>query len=274
MEYQVFICDDDQEQIDLTNKILGGAEIILSDDENINFNVNSATNYQDAIQFIKQHTFDGGIYFLDVELGKNVNDENGFDIAELIKSRDERAQIIFVTSHADLSIITYQRRLGPVDYIVKTDDEEEFKKRVVKTIEVAIYQISKFNYMKKMTFSYKIGHLEKNINIDKVMYIKTTPTPHKLLLIKDSGQSQFMGSINEYDEKNPLLEKISQSCLVNPKNIVLIDFKNRLVTFKNGDLMEFSRPMIKKMKQLFEHFNYEIARLNPDDVAEESEWRY
>lgn len=274
MEYQVFICDDDQEQIDLTSKTLGGAEVILSDDEDIRFNINSATNYQDAVRFIKEHQFDGGIYFLDVELGKDVNDENGFDIAELIKSRDERAQIIFVTSHADLSIITYRRRLGPVDYIVKTDDFDEFKKRVVKTMEVAIYQISKFNYMKKMTFSYKIGHLEKNINIDKVMYITTTPTPHKLLLIKDSGQSQFMGSINEYDQNNPLLEKISQSCLANPKNIALIDFKNRLVTFKNGDVMEFSRPMKKKMKQLLDHFNYKVERLNRDDIAEESEWRY
>lgn len=261
MEYQVFICDDDQEQINLTREILGGAEIILSDDENIYFNIHSATNYQDAIKFIKNNSFDGGIYFLDVELGKNANDENGFDIAELIKDKDERAQIIFVTSHADLSIITYQRRLGPVDYIVKTDNFDEFKKRVVKTIEVAIYQISKFNEIKAMTFSYKVGHRIVNVNIDDVMYIITTDVPHKLLLVLANGEAQFLGSINEYDENNPMLEKISQSCLANPKSIISIDLKTRLVTFKNGDVEDFSRPMMKKMRQLLKTFNYKIERI-------------
>ncbi|TSO26993.1 LytTR family transcriptional regulator DNA-binding domain-containing protein [Lactobacillus sp. LL6] len=262
MEYPVFICDDDQDQINVTIKILGRAEMILSDEEKVRFNINTATTYQDAVNYIKEHQIEGGIYFLDVELGKDVNDENGFDIADLIKSRDEKAQIIFVTSHQDLSIITYQRRLGPVDYIVKTDDVDELKKRMVKTIEVALYQIEKFDYIQSMNFTYKIGRIIKNININKVMYITTTLTPHKLLLIKDHGEAQFLGSINEYAENNPkLLVKLSQSCLANPNNIASIDLKNRLVTFKNGDVEEFSRPTTKKMKELLNNFNYKVEDL-------------
>lgn len=256
MEYSVFICDDDPEQINQTTKILGAAEIILSDEESIQFNIKTAQTYQDAVDYLHHHQFDGGLYFLDVELGKDVNDENGFDIADLIKQNDERAQIIFVTSHADLSIITYQRRLGPVDYIVKSSDFDEYKKRIVKTIEVALYQLSKMNEMQEMTFTYKVGRRILNIPLSKVMYIITTPTPHKLLLVRSDGEAQFFGSINKYAKDNSLLEKISQSCLANPENIEVIDLKNRLVTFKNGNIEEFSRPTLPKMKKLLKQFSY------------------
>ena len=45
MQYPVFICDDDQNQIEQTKKILGAAEMILSDDEEIEFSIASATDY-------------------------------------------------------------------------------------------------------------------------------------------------------------------------------------------------------------------------------------
>lgn len=133
MQYPVFICDDDQNQVDQTEKILGAAEMILSDDEEIEFSVASATDYLSAINYLKEHKMDGGIYFLDVELGGDTEKDTGFDLAALIKKRDERAQIIFVTSHADLSLITFRRRLGPIDYIVKTSDLDKFRQMMVKT---------------------------------------------------------------------------------------------------------------------------------------------
>lgn len=261
MKYPVFICDDDQNQISQTEKILGVAEMILSDDEEVEFSIASATNYMDAIDYLKNHKLDGGIYFLDVELGEDTETDTGFDLAALIKKRDERAQIIFVTSHADLSLITFRRRLGPIDYIVKTPDLDKFRQTMVKTIEVAIYNLHKFNYMKKMTFSYKIGRLVRNVNVDDIIYISTTVTPHKLLMIRTNGETQFLGSINQYAKDNPMLEKISQSCLANPKNIESIDLHSRRVSFINGDIEEFSRSSIKAMKELLKQYNYKTEEL-------------
>lgn len=262
MEYPVFICDDEQEQIDQMQDILCRAEMILSDDETIEFKIFSETTYEGAKSFLLENKFDGGIYFLDVELGREVNQDNGFDLAELIKNQDERAQIIFVTSHEDLSIITYRRRLGPVDYIVKTENLDELRKRIVGTVELAIDHLHKFNYMKKMTFSYRVGRQIRNMNIDDIVYITTTVVPHKLLIVKRSGEAQFLGSINKCAEDNPLLEKISQSCLVNPKNIEEIDLKKHLVSFVNGDVEEYSRSNQKKIKQMLEKYNYNLSKLS------------
>lgn len=262
MEYPVFICDDDQEQINQLNQILGIAEVIMSDeDKNVEFPSLSAHSYEEAEEVIKDNVWDGGIYFLDVELGESPYEDSGFDIAEKIKEQDERAQIIFVTSHADLSIITYQRRLGPVDYIVKSPNQVEFKKRVIKTLDVATYQLSKLNQIKKVTFSYKVGRHVRNVNMDDVIYIATTSVPHKLLLTLVDGESQFFGSINKTASDNPLLETISQSCLANPKNIEAIDLKNHRVQFVNGDVEDFSQSSVRKMKQLLIHYNYKAELL-------------
>ena len=261
MQYPVFICDDDQNQIEQTKKILGAAEMILSDDEEIEFSIASATDYMGAIDYLKKHKLDGGIYFLAVELGGDTEEDTGFDLAALIKKRDERAQIIFVTSHADLSLITFRRRLGPIDYIVKTSDLDKFRQMMVKTVEVAIYNLHKFNYMKKMTFSYKIGRQTRNVNIDDIIYISTTITPHKLLMILTTGEMQLLGSINQYAKENPMLEKINQSCLVNPKNIESIDLKQHRVSFVNGDVEDFSRSSVKMMKDFLARYNYKTEKL-------------
>lgn len=270
MKYPVFICDDDQEQIEQTKKILGAAEMILSDDEEVEFSIASATDYLSAIDYLKNHKLNGGIYFLDVELGGDTENDTGFDLAALIKKRDERAQIIFVTSHADLSLITFRRRLGPIDYIVKTSDLDKLRQMMVKTVEVAIYNLHKFNYMKKMTFSYKIGRQTRNVNIDDIIYISTTATPHKLLMILTTGEMQLLGSINQYAKENPLLEKMNQSCLVNPKNIESVDLKRHRVLFINGDVEDFSRTNVDKMRGLLAEYNYKTEELAKKEEKNDS----
>lgn len=261
-EYTVFICDDEQEQITQITYFVGGAGMILADNK-ISFDIKSATSYDQAVDYLNENNLDGGIYFLDIELKNDTKSDTGFDLAEFIKEKDKRAQIIFITSHDDLSLVTFERRLGPVDYIVKSPDINKLRRRVVKTIEVAIANLEKSNYMKELTFSYKVGRQIINVNLDDVIYITTTSVPHKLLLVETAGRAQFIGSIQDYLEKNPLLEKISQSCIANPKNIKLIDLPHHKVIFKNGHEESFSRTNVKHMAQLIKKYNFEsesIAR--------------
>ena len=119
-----------------------------------------------------------------MELGQEVDADNGFDLAELIKKQDERAQIIFLTSHSDLSIITYRRRLGPVDYIVRGAEPVAQRRRIVETVEVALDQLHKDSVAKQLTFSYRVGRQIKNIRLTDLVYITITLTPHKLLIVK------------------------------------------------------------------------------------------
>lgn len=257
MSYPVFICDDDPEQIAQVTDTLKRAEQILSDEEKIRFDLASQGNYQDAKAYLLSHPADGGIYFLDVELGQEVDADNGFDLAELIKKQDDRVQIISLTSHADLSIITYRRR----HYIVKGADPVAQRRRIVETVEVALDQLHKDSVAKQLTFSYRVGRQIKNIRLTDLVYITTTLTPHKLLIVKQAGEAQFLGSLSQCAKENPLLEKISQSCLVNPDNIEAIDLRRHLVSFVNGDVEEYGAGRQKQMKTLMQEHDYRLAKL-------------
>nr|WP_258562055.1 LytTR family DNA-binding domain-containing protein [Lactobacillus johnsonii] len=209
------------------------AEGIISDNYDIVFDIASANNFVNAKKYLEVNSYDGGIYFLDIELGREIGKNNGFDLAGLIKKQDKKAQIIFITTHADLSLISFERRLGPIDYIVKPKNEDEytqFQQRVVETVEIAISNLKNFDFVQKMTFHYKVGRQIRNVNIDDIIYIATTGTPHKLEIVKTNGRGQFFGSISKYAKENSSLVKISQSCLVNPNNIELIDLKKYKVT--------------------------------------------
>ena len=94
----------------------------------------------------------------------------------------------------------------------------------------------------------------RNIDIDDIIYISTTKTPHKLIMVNVRGENQFFGSINQYAKESAALVKISQSCLANikDKNIKLIDLPKYKVTFVNGDTVDFSQSAYKRMKRLFD----------------------
>jgi two-component system, LytTR family, response regulator AgrA len=148
-----------------------------------------------------------------------------------------------------------------LDYIVKGADPMAQRRRIVETVEVALDQLHKDSVAKQLTFSYRVGRQIKNIRLTDLVYITTTLTPHKLLIVKQAGEAQFLGSLSQCAKENPLLEKISQSCLVNPDNIEAIDLRHHLVSFVNGDVEEYAAGRQKQMKTLMQEHDYRLAKL-------------
>lgn len=252
MNYSVFICDDEDETVRQIKDILKIASFCLSNNQDIRLSIfGTAENFMDAITFLNNHRLKGGIYFLDVELGEKINQDNGFDLAEYIKKNDSRAQIIFITSHADLSIITYQRRLGPIDYIVKTSNTSNLIKRITETLRRAIEQLDDSKLEKEEVFTYKFGRLIRKIPVNKIYYIITDIGSHKLKIICKNGIGQFMGTIRQVSEK-PYFLQISQSCVINP-NYADINIRERKIIFPNGDIQFYSRGYSKTIKNYFKN---------------------
>lgn len=255
MKYAVIVCDDDPVQAEEIAKMAKNAQMFLSDDEAVKFDFKLVGHsYNEVANFLENHELDGAFYFLDIELSDKANAKTGLDLAELAKKHDSRAQIIFVTTHEEMSLMTFQRRIGPIDYIVK-GDPVAMQRRITTTLQLAIKNLAEWNHTKKMTFSYHLGHLIKNINIDDVYYVETSRFPHKLHLVKSDGEADFVGNIHEIEKNNPFLAKISRSCLVNPKNIQTIDLHKKVVIFPNGNVIPYARSQAEKMKSLIQKQN-------------------
>lgn len=172
MKYTVIICDDDLAQASILALKLGIAAMMQPDEVKLEIGT-IAQNADKVLNYLHDHPLDGGIYFLDIELSDNQDDTNGVDLAEKIKQLDSRVQIVFVTAYNEYMELTYQRRIGSIDYINKNNPD--LQQRLNETVRDAVDNLSKANFSKKMTLSYRLGRIISNVNI---YYISTTRAPH------------------------------------------------------------------------------------------------
>ena len=229
------------------------AQIILSDEEELDFAiVKAAGSYDEALDFLTKKPLTSGIYFLDIEIGKKLDEQNGLDLGEIIKKQDPKAQLIFVTSHQDMAFLTFQRRLGASNFIVKNGNADDLRRNVTYSLEQAVDAIAKYRYIQKNTFSYRFGHDVRNMSMGDVVYVETTPVPHKLRLVKTTGWAEFIGKLKELPQKYPALVQVSESCVINPANVKEVDLKEKKLTFITGDIRYFSTRNSRKVRQLFQ----------------------
>ncbi|WP_052356792.1 LytR/AlgR family response regulator transcription factor [[Clostridium] dakarense] len=117
----IFICEDNKEQRkNLKNTI---EEILINKGikGKVQLSTNSAYEILDYIRKNKSN----GVYFLDIEIGQDIN---GIELARRINDIDKNAIIVMVTSHPEMSQLTFKYHIRAVDYIVKDSIEGIYKK--------------------------------------------------------------------------------------------------------------------------------------------------
>ena len=98
----IFVCEDNAVQRQAIVQIIQNT--VLIEELDIQLVLNTGDPYV-LLEKIKtsQNT---GIYFLDIDLG---SDLNGMQLAKQIRLFDPRGFIIFITAHSELSYMTFQR---------------------------------------------------------------------------------------------------------------------------------------------------------------------
>lgn len=248
MEIPVIICDDNRQALKKMEEMLTVSENMLEENDymdQIILKFIKTDSYERACEAIKQMEIKYGLYFLDIELSKDKKKHTGIDLAEQIKKIDKYAKIIFVTNYKDMAFLTYQRRIGAVDYIIKSNNQVNMQRRLNDTLEDIIRNYSQEK--NNDTISYRLGSRIITINLNNLIYIETSTMPHKLNFVKDNGISFIKGNLKEF-ENNPKLLRISQSCIINPQKIKEIDIRNNNVILSNGDRIKYSRMMRQIMR--------------------------
>lgn len=168
---------------------------------------------------------------LDIELGKNTN---GIDIAEIIRKRANFAEIIFVTAYKEYLPYTVSRRIEPLDYISKGNDITSIADRLRQDIDEAYSRYQSFltipqkQYQK---FIYEPVHgIKRQISLEDLYYIESVKyKSRRLRIVGKNLRIEYSGTLNKI--KNDQLLRISQSAIVNPKNIIEFDKGNRIIYF-------------------------------------------
>ena len=238
---KIYVCEDIEVQ---RNKIKKTIEnIVLMEDLDMEIGCVSK-NPHTILEKVKERE-DVGIYFLDIDLGA---DMTGLTLAQEIRKYDPRGFIIFVTTHSEMSYMTFIYKLEALDFILK-DNPEELDRRVYECILKANQRFASVNNKVQANFSVKVNEKVITVNYDEILFFETSTNVHKIILHCKNRQMEFWGKIKDIEKKvDERFYRCHRSFLVNKDNIREIDFQNRVIYMVNGDECLISTRMMKGLK--------------------------
>ncbi|MDQ7937128.1 response regulator transcription factor [Lactiplantibacillus sp. WILCCON 0030] len=239
---QTFIVEDDPEQLATLKQIVTNHIMINDFDMALTLATGTAQNLVDHIS--TQPDVEG-LYFLDIEYpGQALN---GLELASKIRELDVNAKIVFVSTHAEMAFLTFERRIEPLDFIVKDLGQAAVKAKVEKDIRIAYERYNKQGVASKAMFSYSKGGQLFNLPLAEVLFIETGTSRNKLLLHLVDRIVQYNGKISDETVAHPELFRVHKSFLVNPQMLVRVNKQQQLGYFANGETIDIA---IRKMHDL------------------------
>lgn len=237
---KIYICEDDPKQLENLKTIISNYIMI----EEKEMEIELATDDPEAILEHAKDTDEIGCYFLDIQLNAEMN---GMKLATELRKVDPVGNIIFVTSHSELTYLTFIYKVAAMDFIFK-DDPEEIKTCVIdclKTAETRLKLLSQESSVE--TIELKRGSNSLYVQYDDVMFFESSSKSHRLIAHLDNRQIEFYGSLKELSKIDQRFFRCHNSFVINRHNIESIDSKTRTVNFKNGECCYASVRNIKKI---------------------------
>ncbi len=165
---KALVVDDEKSLLDIF-------EIVLKD---FGFEVDFSTSFEDAKKLIEENYYDFAI--LDLRLP----DGSGLDLLRLIKSKNDKTEVVIITAYASSETAVEAIKTGSYDYISKPFDIEQLR-RIVKNIKQKL-EIERSLTQEDFEFEDLIG---KSPAISEVKEIikKVAPYDINVLITGESG---------------------------------------------------------------------------------------
>ena len=214
MSVSIFICEDDDAQRALIENTVFSHIAQKNYDMKI---VLSADNPDDVLSYLDTHSQQKALYFLDIDLRHQIN---GIALAQKIRESDISGWIIFVTTHAELSYLTFRHRIEAMDYIIK-DDIDAVVSRVKECIDTA-YLRFQLSTSETEYFQIKSSMGVQKIPISDILYFESHHVPHKLILHTRNKRIEFRSSLKKVAEANPHFFACHKAYILNRSNVVRV----------------------------------------------------
>ena len=172
---------------------------------------------------------------------------NGIKLASEIRKHDPVGNIIFVTSHSELTYLTFVYKVAAMDFIFK-DDPSELKMRIIDCLETAHTRLKLLSKESNIdTIELKRGSNSVYVQYDDIMFFESSTKSHRLIAHLDNRQIEFYGNLKELAQLDERFFRCHNSFVINRHNIESIDSKERIVYFKNGENCFASVRNVKKI---------------------------
>lgn len=234
----VYICEDNPKQQELFEKVINNIIMIENFDLKLELSTSSPDKLLSHIADIK-HT---GLYFLDIDLNAEMN---GIILGSKIREFDPRGFIVFVTTHAEMSYLTFIYKVEAMDYIIK-DNYGKVKERIHDCIKKAYFRYTSINTDVQKLLNLKINDRMVNIEFNQILFIETSTTAHKLIIHAFDRQIEFYSKMKDIlPQLDERFYRCHNSFIVNKEFIKEIDLNKRCIYMTNGEECLISTRMMK-----------------------------
>ena len=244
----VYLCEDNQSQLAYLEKVINNFILI----EELDMQIVCSCTAPDKLLDYLQETQRPGLYFLDIELNDHID---GFQLAEQIRQADPRGYIVFITTHSELSYLSFEKHVEAMDFILK-DYPKQLPLRILECMKKALELYSSITNDVHKTLSIKIGSRNIYLPIDDIYCIKSSDNIHKLTLLTNYAVYEFYDTLQNIQARlDSSFFQSHKSCLVNLNYIKEIDKSMHHIQLKNGQTCPLSVRNYMKLKQYLQKYH-------------------
>lgn len=238
----IYICEDNERQLKLFEKYIQDTIMI----EELDMQIVVATD--DPCIVIEQAKCSNnlGLYFLDIDLKTSMN---GLQLAQEIRKLEPRCFIIFITSHSEMSFLTFQYKVEALDFIIK-DNAKKIREKIHECITNVNEKYSSLNNNTNKVFTISLGDRKIHIEFDNIIFFETSSNIHKVILHGKNRTIEFTAQLKEVQSQlDSRFYRCHRSYIVNKDNIKEIDFNSCTIHMINGETCLLSVRMKKGLKK-------------------------
>lgn len=223
----IYICEDNDEQRNRVEEYIN--EIIEAEELDMEC-VCATEDPQKILECVKKEDKEG-IFFLDIDLD---NDMNGIELADEIRKMQPRCYIVFITSHSEMSYMTFSYKVEAMDFIIK-DNVREVKNRLHQCL-LKCEQLNKQSIEEKeKNFMVKIGNYVKAVPYEDILFFEISSNYRKVILHSKNAKIEFIGKLKELESNlDHRFYRCHRSILVNRNNIEQINAEDGILILKGG----------------------------------------
>ena len=233
----IVICEDDVVQLETIKRIIENYAMMEDNGMKI---VLATTNPNDILLFIENKKAD--CYFLDIDLKHEIT---GIVLGSKIREEDPIANLVYITTHAEMSFLTFIYKLAVLDFIIK-DHPDTLQDKLLSTLKEAHRRYLKIGEQEKIQkLQIKTIGRTHNIDFQDIYFFEASPDAHKIILHLENEQIEFYGRLKDYEKVYPEFYRCHKSFIVNKSKIEKVGPKERVIHLDNGEICYASARLIK-----------------------------
>lgn len=241
----IYICEDSAEQREVITRYVKSAILIQEYDMKLKI----ATDDPEKIIEELKSSKNTGLYFLDIDLQST---KNGLTLAKEIREYDPRGFIVFVTSHSEMSFLTFQYKVEALDFILK-DESKQLQHRICECMEHVHTKYMKITRGEGKTITITRGGRKITLEYDNIMFFETSANEHKLIVHTENKSTEFFGKMKDIEEEvGDEFIRCHRAYLVNKKNIKEVNYAEKLIIMKNQTSCPISHRMLGQVKSKYQ----------------------